>query len=85
MNQNEKLIAILDGDWKECSASFMIVPKELTLEDREENRKREFPNLSLEEYLKKIDCGRDAESEDIELYATGIDPNRKPCRAPRPE
>lgn len=78
MNDNEKLIAILSGDWKDCSASFMIVSKDVSLEDRRVHNEREFPDLSFEEYLKKIDCGRDADSEDIELYATGIDPSREP-------
>jgi hypothetical protein len=78
MTDNEKLIAILDGDWKDCSVSFMLVSKDTSLEARRSHNEREFPDLSFEEYLKKIDCGRDAEDGDIELYATGIDPNRKP-------
>jgi len=83
MNSNEKLIAILDGDWKDCSLSLMIVPKDLSLEDRREHNEREFPDLSFEEYLRKIDCGREAEGEDVELYAIGIDPNRKPSNVQR--
>tara|TARA_B110000263_G_C15182589_1_gene452282 strand:- start:485 stop:733 length:249 start_codon:yes stop_codon:yes gene_type:complete len=78
MNSNEKLVAIMNGNWKECSVAFMIVPEGLSLQDRRDHNDREFPELSFEEYLKKVDCGREAGDEDIELYATGIDPNEKP-------
>lgn len=85
MNSDEKLIAVMEGDWKECSVAFMIVPKSTELDVRKGHHEREFPELSFEEYLRKIDCGREAGDEDIELYATGIDPNRKPCRVSSPE
>jgi len=85
MNPNEKLIAIIDGDWKDCSLSLMIVPQELPLQERRDHNEKEFPNLSFEEYLKKVNCGRDAGPEDAELYATGIDPNRKPNNVQKSE
>jgi hypothetical protein len=78
MKDNEKLVAIMEGDWKDASVAFMIVPSDSVMEDRRDHNIREFPELSFEEYLEKLEHGRPAGNEEIELYATGIDPNRNP-------
>lgn len=83
MRDNEKLVAIMDGDWKDASVAFMILPKDSCVQDLRDGNLRNLPGVPLDEYIVRIDQGRVASDDEIELYAVGIDPNREPVRTCR--
>jgi hypothetical protein len=81
MLDNEKLVAILSRGNQGHNVDFLVLPKGVCVEDAHEVVEKLCPQVPLEQYLREACHGRYAKSpEEIEIYATGINPNHPPSK-----
>jgi len=78
MLDSQKLVAILSGgSWVGGSVDFIVLPSSVILEEAHEVVEKLCPHIPLEQYLREACHGRYAAPEEVEIYATGINPNRE--------
>ena len=81
MLESEKLVAILSQGSNWDCVDFLVVPKEVCIEEAHEIVEKMCPHVPLEQYLREACHGRYAKSPDeIELYGIGINPNHPPSK-----